>query len=87
MAEWQQSCKQSLPHEQFNNKIKEPHITRDLQMENMYCIDMLPIKPEFWTGGYRFVDPPDHPYLWEQVTGIPLFGKPHLLLMILPLRI
>ena len=45
------SCRQNLPHERFNNKIKEVDITRDLRMENVYCVDMLAFKPDYRTGG------------------------------------
>ena len=47
----QQACKNRLPHEQFQHKINEPAITRELRMENVYCVDMLAIKPEYRTGG------------------------------------
>jgi hypothetical protein len=47
----QQSCRHNLPHERFNNKIHEAEITRDLRMENVYCVDMLAIKPEYRSGG------------------------------------
>jgi hypothetical protein len=50
-SERQRSCKQKLPHERFNNKINEPEITRDLRMENVYCVDMLAITPEYRSGG------------------------------------
>ena len=50
-SEKQQACKHRLPHEQFNHKINEPAITRELRMENVYCVDMLAIKLEYRTGG------------------------------------
>jgi hypothetical protein len=49
--ERQQSCRQNLPHERFNSKIHEAEITRDLRMENVYCVDMLAIKPDYRSGG------------------------------------
>ena len=50
-AEHQESCQQNLFHERFENKIKEADITRDLHMENVYCMDMLAFKPDYRTGG------------------------------------
>jgi hypothetical protein len=45
-------CHYTLPHEDFNVKIDNDNVPRDLRLENVYLIDMFRIKPEFRTGRY-----------------------------------
>ena len=49
-----QRCNRQLPHESFSEKIKNNKISRDLRLENIYCIDVEAIHPNAQDGGYVF---------------------------------
>ena len=44
-------CSRKMPHQSFADKIRNPEISRDLRLENVYCIDIGGLREDDQTGG------------------------------------
>jgi hypothetical protein len=45
-----EECKNQLPHQSYEKKIKSHNINRDLRLENVYCFDLMALHPARRTG-------------------------------------